>query len=126
VIAAVLQRTWPAATVHQPGEVGVRRPKMRHLLTKLVAVVFVVGLAIGFGQAYATPRPILNGLASQATPVEKAHYYGYRYRGYGGYYPYYNYWPYWYYRPYFYGYRYQPYYRNFGYQYRPHHHRHHR
>ena len=66
---------------------------MRHFLCDLVAAVFVVGLVLGLSQANATPLPLLNGLASQASPVEKAHYYGYRYRGYGyGYYPRYNYW----------------------------------
>jgi hypothetical protein len=90
---------------------------MRHFLSKLVAAVFVVGLALGLSQAHATPRPILNGLASQASPVEKAHYYGYRYRGYGGYYPY-HYWRPYYYRPYSYGYRYRPYYNYYGYGYR--------
>ena len=93
---------------------------MRHFLSKLVAAVFVVGLALGMSQAQATPRPTLNGLASQASPVEKAHYYGYRHYGYG-YYPRYNYWrPY--YRPYYYGYGYRPYW-NYGYWNRPYHHR---
>jgi hypothetical protein len=55
---------------------------MRHVLLKFVAAVFVVGLALGMSQAQATPRPTLNGLASQAGPVEKAHYYGYRHYGY--------------------------------------------
>ena len=73
---------------------------MRHFLSNLVAAVFVVGLALGMSRAQATPRPTLNGLAGQASPVEKAHYYGYRNYGYG-YYPRYNYWrPY--YRPYYY------------------------
>ena len=54
---------------------------MRHFLSKLVVPVFVVGLALGLSQANATPLPLLNGLASQASPVEKAHYYRYRYRG---------------------------------------------
>ena len=88
---------------------------MRHFLSNLVAAVFVVGLALGLSQANATPLPLLNGLASQASPVEKVHYYGYRYRGYGGYHPYYHYWRPYYYRPYFYGYGYRPYYRNYGY-----------
>ena len=61
---------------------------MRHFLSKLVAAVFVVGLALGMSHAGATPRPTLNGLASQASPVEKAHSYGYRHYGY----PRYNYW----------------------------------
>jgi hypothetical protein len=74
---------------------------MRHFLSKLVAAVFVVGLALGLSHAEAMPRPTLNGIASQASPVEKAHYYGYRYRGYGGYYPY-HYWRPYYYRPYSY------------------------
>src|SRR3979490_2284017 len=68
---------------------------MRHFLSKLVAALFVVGLALGMSHAGATPRPTLNGLAGQASPVEKAHYYGYRNYGYG-YYPRYNYW-----RPYY-------------------------
>jgi hypothetical protein len=91
---------------------------MRHFLCDLVAAVFVVGLVLGLSQANATPLPLLNGLASQASPVEKAHYYGYRYRGYGyGFYPRYNYWrPY--YRPYYYGYGYRPYW-NYGYWNRP-------
>jgi hypothetical protein len=84
---------------------------MRHFLSKLVAAVFVVGLALGMSHAGATPRPTLNGLASQASPVEKRHY-GY---------PRYNYWrPY--YRPYYYGYGYRPYW-NYGYWNRPYYHR---
>ena len=87
---------------------------MRHFLIRLAAAAFVVGFAIGFGPASAAPLPTLNGLASQASPVENVHYYGYRNRGYGGYHPYYNYWrPY--YRPHYYGYGYRPYYRNYGY-----------
>ena len=96
---------------------------MRHLLTRLTAAAFVVGLAIGFGPATAAPLPTLNGIVSQTSPVEKATYYGYRYRGYGGYYPYYRYWRPYYYRPYFYGYGYRPYYRNYGYWNRPYYHR---
>ncbi|MGH7487606.1 MAG: hypothetical protein ACREMY_18685, partial [bacterium] len=85
---------------------------MQHLLVKLVAAAIVFGTAIGLGQANAAPLPTLNGLASQATPVEQAGYYGYRRYGYGRYgygggYPYYRAWrpPYWYVRPYWgYGY----------------------
>jgi hypothetical protein len=40
---------------------------MRHFLSKLVVAVFVVGLALGLSQANATPLPLLNGLASQAS-----------------------------------------------------------
>ncbi|MET0302399.1 MAG: hypothetical protein ABW010_07205, partial [Methyloceanibacter sp.] len=64
------------------------------------------------------PGPNLKtkGLASEATPVEKAGYYRYRY---GGYYPYrYRPYPYWHYRPY-YGYGYRPYYWRYGYWNRP-------
>lgn len=88
---------------------------MRHFLTtSLMAAAFVVGLALGLGQANAAPLPTLNGLTSQASPVEKVGYYGYRY---GGYYPRYRYYnPYRYYRPYNYGYHYRPYYRNYGYR----------
>ena len=91
---------------------------MQHLLTKLAAAAIVVGAAIGAGQAQAGPLPNLktNGLASEATPVEKAGYYRYRY---GGYYPYrYRPYPYWHYRPY-YGYGYRPYYWRYGYWNRP-------
>jgi len=89
---------------------------MPYLLTKLVAALFVVGLAIGVGHAKAAPLPGLDGVASETSPIEKVTYYGYR--RYGGYYPYYRYYnPYRYYRPY-YGYR-KPYYRNYGYRYRP-------
>jgi hypothetical protein len=70
---------------------------------------------MGGGQAHAGPLPTLEatGLASEATPIEKAGYYRYRY---GGNYPY-AYrrpYPYWYYRPY-YGYGYRPYYWRYGY-----------
>jgi len=80
------------------------------------AAAIVVGAAIGAGQAQAGPLPTLktNGLASEATPVEKAGYYRYRY---GGYYPYRHWRPYPYYRPY-YGYGYRPYWR-YGYWNRP-------
>jgi hypothetical protein len=91
---------------------------MRHFLIRLAAAAFVVGLAIGFGPASAAPLPTLNGLASQASPVENVHYYGYRSRGYGGYHPYHYWRPYYrppYYRPHYYGYSYRPYYRNYGY-----------
>jgi hypothetical protein len=77
-------------------------------------------LVLGLGQAHALPGPALNGLASQTSPVEKAHYYGRRYGGYwGGYYPYYRYYrPYsYYYRPY-YGYHYYKPYRHYGYRHR--------
>ena len=92
-----------------------RHVLVRHVLIRIAAAVLVVGFAIGVGPASAAPLPTLNGLASQAGPVEKAHYYGYRYRGYGGYYPYRYGRPY--YRPYYYGYSYgyRPYYRNYGY-----------
>jgi hypothetical protein len=76
---------------------------MQHLLIKLAAAAIVAGAAIGSGQAQAGPLPALNDLAnqtSQATPVEKAGNYRYRYGGY----PYYRPYPYWYYRPRYYGY----------------------
>ena len=79
---------------------------MQHLLIKLAAAAIVAGAAIGSGQAQAGPLPALNDLAnqtSQATPVEKAGNYRYRYGGY----PYYRPYPYWYYRPRYYGYGYR-------------------
>jgi hypothetical protein len=91
---------------------------MQHLLIKLAAAAIVAGAAIGSGQAQAGPLPALNDLAnqtSQATPVEKAGNYRYRYGGY----PYYRPYPYWYYRPRYYGYGYRPYYWRFGYWNRP-------
>lgn len=91
---------------------------MRHLLTRLAAAAFIAGSLIGSGPATAAPLPKLNGPVGQTSPVETAHYYGYRYRGFGGFYPY---WRPWYYRPYYYGYGYgyRPYYRNYGYWNRP-------
>jgi hypothetical protein len=87
---------------------------MRHLLTRLVAAAFVVGLALGLGQANATPSP--TGFASQPSPVETIGYYGYPCVGSCRYY---RYWYPWYYKPYYYGYRYKPYYGDYGYRYRP-------
>ena len=85
---------------------------MRHFLTSLMAAAFVVGLSLGLGQANAAPLPTLNGLTSQASPVEKVGYYGNRGYRYGGYYPRYNY-----YRPYYRNYGYRNYgYRNYGYR----------
>lgn len=60
--------------------------KMQHLLIKLAAAAIVAGAAFGSGQAQAGPLPALNDLAnqtSQATPVEKAGNYRYRYGGSG-------------------------------------------
>lgn len=59
--------------------------KMQHLLIKLAAAA-IVAVAFGSGQAQAGPLPALNDLAnqtSQATPVEKAGNYRYRYGGSG-------------------------------------------
>lgn len=95
--------------------------KMQHLLIKLAAAAIVAGAAFGSGHAQAGPLPALNDLASQtsqATPVEKAGNYRYRYGGYPYYRPYRPY-PYWYYRPRYYGYGYRPYYWRYGYWNRP-------
>lgn len=95
---------------------------MLHLPTKLFAAALVVGVSIGLSPAKAAPLPALNGVAASglaansALPVEKAHYRGYRYWGWG--YPRYRYWNNWYYRPYYYGYGYRPYY-GYGYWNRP-------
>ncbi|HET7211059.1 MAG TPA: hypothetical protein VFI85_04860 [Methyloceanibacter sp.] len=94
--------------------------KMQHLLIKLAAAA-IVAVAFGSGQAQAGPLPALNDLTnqtSQATPVEKAGNYRYRYGGYPYNRPYRPY-PYWYYRPRYYGYGYRPYSRYYGYGYRP-------
>jgi hypothetical protein len=91
---------------------------MQHLLLKLAAALIVAGAATGADQAQAGPLPNLTetGIANEATPIEKAGYYRYRY---GGYYPYrYRPYPYWYYRPY-YGYGYRPYFWRYGYWNRP-------
>ena len=86
---------------------------MPHLPTKLFAATLVFGFALAMGQAKGAPLPIPSGLAkndaaAQASPIEKVHYRGYRYRYWG--YPRYRYWNYnYYYRPYYYGYGYRPY-----------------
>ena len=54
---------------------------MRHLPMTLGAVVLIVSLFAGFGQAGAMPAPSLNDHTSVASLVEKAGHYG---RGYGG------------------------------------------
>jgi hypothetical protein len=113
----VLPRTRPLAPLISPGEAELTEQKMQHLLTKLAAAAIVVGAAIGADQAQAGPLSNLKptGLASEATPIEKAGYYRYRY---GGYYPYRHWRPYPYYRPY-YAYPYRPYYWRYGYWNRP-------
>ena len=50
----------------------IRHVLIRHVLIRIAAAVLVVGFAIGVGPASAAPLPTLNGLASQASPVEKA------------------------------------------------------
>jgi hypothetical protein len=85
---------------------------MRHLLTRLAAAAFVVGLAFGLSPASAAPLPKIDSIAGQTTgPVVDV---GYRYRH--GWRPYRYGYRGWGYRPYYgygYGYRYgyRPYYR---------------
>jgi len=90
---------------------------MPHLPRLLAATTLVFGLALGLGQARATPLPLDSGVAprsvaAQSSPVEKVHrrYWRwgprYNYGYWGG--RYYRPYPYYYYRPYpyYYGYRY--------------------
>jgi hypothetical protein len=69
---------------------------MRHLLIRLAAAAFVVGLAFGLGPAAAAPLPKVDGLAVQTGSVEPVGYYRYRYPYRRGYYAYR-------YRPYYWG-----------------------